>query len=296
MHSESTQENVASRSGLLPKPTALRVATQRAAHQVLDNPLVFDDPLAMKILRAAEDGPLSGDLSEYNIPLLKGLRASVVVRSKLAEDEWDRSRQCGIRQYVILGAGLDTFAYRDPCRDGSRIFEVDLPATQQWKRNCLRIAGIEEPAYLSFVPVDFEHSTLTDALAEAGFRADEPAFFSWLGVTMYLEEQAIMSTLRFIASLVPGSGVVFDYTVQPSLLLPRERKAMEVLAARAAQGGEPWKTFFDPTSLTKILHSLGFNDVEDYGPEQLNGRYFSGRTDGLRKSGVSRVVYAGVIE
>ncbi|MGA7879114.1 MAG: SAM-dependent methyltransferase [Desulfoferrobacter sp.] len=227
-------------------------------------------------------------MSQYNTPLLKGLRTSVVVRSRLAEDEWNRSRQCGTIQYVILGAGLDTFAYRN--RDSSRIFEVDLPATQQWKRNCLLTAGIEEPASLTFVPIDFERSALTKALGNAGFRMDEPAFFSWLGVTMYLEEDAIMTTLRFIAALVPGSAVVFDYTVVPSLLSPRERRAMEVLAARATEGGEPWKTFFEPASLAGMLYSLGFSEVEDHGPKQLNERYLSGRTDGLRKSGVSRLV------
>lgn len=294
MHLKSTEENAVNHSGPLLKPTALRVATQRAAHQLLDAPLVFEDPLALKILHAAEEDSLRGDLSQYNTPLLKGLRTSVVVRSRFAEDEWHRSRQRGIRQYVILGAGLDTFAYRNRHSGSSRIFEVDLPATQLWKRNCLRVAGIEEPDSLTFVPMDFERSTLADTLVESGFYADEPAFFSWLGVTMYLEEQAIVSTLRFIASLTPGSGVVFDYTVQPALLSPRERKAMEVLAARAAEGGEPWKTFFDPAFLTGMLHSLGFDEVADHGPEQLNERYLSGRTDGLRKSGVSRVICARV--
>jgi methyltransferase (TIGR00027 family) len=278
----------------VPKPTALRVATLRAAHQLLDAPLIFKDPLALKILSAAEGESLSSDPLQYNTPLFRGLRTSVAVRSRLAEDEWVQSKQRGIRQYVVLGAGLDTFAYRNLDQDGSRIFEVDLPETQQWKRGCLRAAGIKEPASLAFVAINFERSTLAEALEQAGFCHDEPAFLSWLGVTMYLEEEAITTTLRFIASLAPGSGVVFDYAVLPSLLSPRERRAVELLAARAAEHGEPWKTYFDPASVTAMLRSLGFSDVEDLGPEQLNERYLSGRKDGLRKSGVSRMVCARV--
>jgi methyltransferase (TIGR00027 family) len=260
---------------------------------LLDTPLVFEDPLAFRILGAAEEKSLRSDLSRYNIPLLKGLRISVVLRSRLAEDEWARSRTRGLRQFVILGAGLDSFAYRNPDQD-SRIFEVDLPATQQWKRDCLRAAGIEEPPSLTFVPINFERSTLAEALGQVGFSHDEPAFFSWLGVTMYLEEEAIVSTLCFIASLAPGSGLVFDYAVLPSLQSPTERRAMEYLAARVAEHGEPWKTYFDPASLAAMLRSLGFSKVEDLGPEQLNERYLSGRKDGLRKSGVSRLVCARV--
>jgi methyltransferase (TIGR00027 family) len=293
-NSRRSQGGMESRPDPAPKPTALRVATYRAAHQLLDAPLIFEDPLALKVLGAVEEESLRSDLARYNAPLLKGVRASVAVRSRLAEDEWARSKERGVRQYVILGAGLDTFAYRNGDRNGCRIFEVDLPATQQWKRNRLRAAGIAEPASLTFVPIDFERSTLSEALEKAGFRMDEPAFFSWLGVTMYLEEEAIMSTLRFIASLAPGSGVVLDYTVLPALLSPRERKAAETLAARTTEGGEPWKTFFDPALLIGMLHTLGFSEVEDFGPEQLNERYLSGRTDGLRKSGVSRMIRAEV--
>jgi methyltransferase (TIGR00027 family) len=293
-HFQRTQESGGNQADSVPKPSALRVATFRAAHQLLDTPLVFEDPLALKILGAAEEESLRSDPLLHNAPLLKGLRTSVVVRSRLAEDEWAQSKQRGIRQYVILGAGLDTFAYRNPDQDSSRIFEVDLPATQQWKRECLRAAGVREPASLIFVPVDFECCTLAEALGKAGFCQDEPAFFSWLGVMMYLEEEAIMKTLRFIASLAPGSSVIFDYVVPPSLLSPAERRAMEFLAARVAERGEPWKTFFEPAFLAGMLSSLGFSEVEDLGPEQLNDRYLSGRKDGLRKSGVSRLVCARV--
>jgi methyltransferase (TIGR00027 family) len=276
----------------VPKPSALRVAILRAAHQLLDTPLIFDDWLALQILGAGEEELLRSDPSRYNTPRLRGLRTSLVVRSRLAEDEWARSRQRGVRQYVILGAGLDTFAYRNQEDDGSRVFEVDLPATQQWKRNCLRVAAIAEPAWLTFVPIDFERSTLAAELKQATFDDSEPAFFSWLGVTMYLEEAAIMSTLHFIASLSPGSGVVFDYGVLPALLSAGERSSIELLSTRAAEQGERWKTCFDPTTFAGELRSLGFQEVEDLGPEQLHERYLSGRTDGLRKSGAARLICA----
>jgi methyltransferase (TIGR00027 family) len=288
------QERADSESAATPKPSALRVAVFRAAHQLLDTPLVFEDPLAVRILGAKEEAALRSDPLRYNAPLLKGLRTSVVVRSRLAEDEWARSRERGLRQYVILGAGLDTFAYRQGDGEGSRVFEVDLPETQEWKRACLRAASIDEPLSLSFVPTDFERSTLAEALEEAGFRKDRPAFFSWLGVSMYLDEEAVFATLSFIASLPPGSGVVFDYAVDSSLLSPRELKARETLMARVAEHGEPWKTHFTPEFLAGKLRALGFGEVEDWGPEEINGRYLSGREDGMRKSGVSRMICARV--
>jgi methyltransferase (TIGR00027 family) len=277
-----------------PKPSALRVAILRAAHQLLDVPLVFEDALALRILSTVEQESLRSDPWQYNTPRLKGLRASVVVRSRLAEEEWARSKGCGVRQYVILGAGLDTFAYRNQDHGRIRIFEVDFPAMQQWKRDCLRVAGMKEPASLTYVPVDFERATLAEGLGHAAFCCREPAFFSWLGVTMYLQEGAVMNTLRFIASLAPGSGVVFDYGVHPALLSPMDRSRMEFLAARAAAHGEDWKAYFDPSSLLEALRSLGFDQVEDLGPERLNERYLSDRTDGLRKSGVSRMICARI--
>jgi methyltransferase (TIGR00027 family) len=276
----------------VPKPSALRVAILRAAHQLLDAPLIFDDRLALQILGAGEEALLRSDPSKYDTSRLRGLRTSLVVRSRLAEDEWARSRRRGVRQYVILGAGLDTLAYRDQEDDGSRIFEVDLPATQEWKRHCLRVAAIPEPARLTFVPIDFERSTLAAELKQATFDENAPAFFSWLGVTMYLEEAAIISTLRFVASLSPGSGVVFDYGVLPALLSAGERSSIELLSTRAAEQGEHWKTFFDPTIFAGQLRSLGFQEVEDLGPEQVYERYLAGRTDGLRKSGAARLICA----
>jgi methyltransferase (TIGR00027 family) len=294
MRIESRDQEGRGSAELPPKLSALRVATLRAAHQLLDTPLVFEDPLALRILGPTEAESLRKDPQKYDTPRLRGLRASLVIRSRLAEDEWALSKLKGVRQYVILGAGLDTFAYRSQEQESSRIFEVDLPAAQRWKRDCLTVANITEPAGLVYVPIDFERSTLAEGLLKAGFRDHEPAFFSWLGVTMYLEEDAVMSTLHFIASLPSRSGVVFDYGVLPALLSASERSSLQLFAAKAAEHGERWKTYFDPGILTQHLRSSGFSEVEDLGPRQLNDRYLSARHDGLRKGGAARLIRATV--
>jgi methyltransferase (TIGR00027 family) len=277
-----------------PKLSALSVAILRAAHQLLDDPLVFEDPLALSILGAAAEESLRSAVPRCEASQLKGYRASLVARGRLAEDEWAQAQQSGVSQYVILGAGLDTFAYRNPDHARCRIFEVDLPDMTQWKRECLRMAGIEEPDALTFVPTDFECDSPAEALRQAGFDQDAPAFFSWLGVAMYLDEETIMDTLRVVGSLATGSGIVFDYAVHPNYLSPRAQQVMEQLDKRMAEQGEPWRTHLDPASLREMLCELGFTDVEEFGPEQTNARYFSGRTDGLRKGSLTRMIRARV--
>jgi methyltransferase (TIGR00027 family) len=276
-----------------PKPSAQSVATLRAAHQLLDSPLILKDPIALSILGSEDEAALRDNPEQHNNPMAKALRTSVVVRSRLAEDEWEKAAQNGAGQYVILGAGLDTYAYRRAHHTG-RIFEVDLPDTQQWKRDCLRAAGIRIPDCLTYVPLDFEHFTLEQALSQAGLRKENPAFFSWLGVAVYLEEEAFMNTLRFIASCASGSAVVFDYLIPPSTMTQVERIGFETISSAIAERGEHFKTFLEPTSLAGKLHSLGFSEANNLSPEHLHERYLSGRTDGLRLGGVSRLMHAVV--
>jgi len=276
-----------------PKPSAKAVAMLRAAHQLLDRPLILDDPVALNILGKEDETFLRYNVEQYNNPMAKALRTSVVVRSRLAEDEWKKSAKHGVGQYVILGAGLDTYAYRCEHHQ-ARIFEVDLPDTQQWKRDCLADAGIWPPDCLTYVPLDFEHFTLAQTLAQAGFRNEDPAFFSWLGVAVYLEEEALMNTLRFIASCAPGSAVVFDYLIPPSMMTQVERIGLETLSSAIAERGEHFKTFLDPASLAEKLLSLGFNSATNLIPDQLHERYLSGRRDGLRLGGAGRHMHAVV--
>jgi methyltransferase (TIGR00027 family) len=277
-----------------PKPSAHRVAISRAAHQLIDAPVLFEDPLAIRIIGDVDAAALRHNPDKHKNQTDIGMRASLVVRSRLAEDTWETAQQAGVRQYVLLGAGLDTFAYRRPENHAGRVFEVDLPATQQWKRTCLLEAGIAEPDFVSYVPLDFERTTLADALAQAGFQHDKPALFAWLGVTVYLDAAAVLQTLRFIASCAPGSGVVFDYCIDPALLSPMEQMGIDVLAAQFAAYGEPWKSLYDPAVLEETMRSLGFAAIENLDADELNERYLTGRDDGLRLSGICSLMRASV--
>lgn len=276
-----------------PKPSAQLVAMQRAAHQLLDHPRVLDDPLALRILGEADAAAVHAHPDQYLNTTSRALRTSLVVRSRLAEDECASAVASGVRQCVILGAGLDTYAYRqnDP---ELRVFEVDLPATQQWKRDCLQAAKIPVPDSLTYVPIDFETATLSQGLAEAGFDPDRPAFFIWLGVVMYLEDPAVTDTLRFIANCAPGSTVVFDYVVPAESLPPMLRAPMHMMAKHLAERGEPWKSYFEPAALAHQLGKLGFTRVRNLTPHELNQRYLSDRQDGMQLGGLSRLMHATV--
>jgi len=269
-----------------PSRTAYRVAMHRAAHQLFDHPRIFDDPLAVSIAGLDDASELRAERGRLQTPTARHLRAFMAVRSRYAEDQLSHAIGHGVRQYVVLGAGLDTYAYRRPeAVDGLRVFEVDHPATQAWKRDRLAHGRIPIPGSLTFVPVDFEHQTLAAALVAAGFRTDQPAFFAWLGVVMYLTLEAATSTLAFIGSLPTESGVTFDYAISRNALTWMERMAADALAARVARAGEPFRLFFEPAELAQMLANLGFGRLEDLGTAELNARYFHERTDGLRIGG-----------
>ena len=261
--------------------TALRVAHRRAIHQLLDHPPVLNDPVAVPIL-----GPeFAFDRDAEMHPWSRAFRAFMVARSRYAEDQLAKAVRAGVRQYVVLGAGLDTFACRNPF-EHLRVFEVDFPATQEWKRALLggvaaALPGGVIPETLRFVPLDFEHKTLAAGLVEAGFDASEAAFFGWLGVVPYLTRGAFQSTIETIATLPPGSGVSFDYGLAPHSLSPARRVAFDALAARVAAAGEPFRLFFTPEELEDELGSAGFHRVEQLDSGELNRRYFRDRSDGL---------------
>jgi methyltransferase (TIGR00027 family) len=262
--------------------TADRVAERRAAHQVRDRPLVFEDPLALRIIRPE----VARELREHpprheSSPLAPYLRAFFAMRSRFAEDALAEAVASGVRQYVVLGAGFDTFAYRNPFPD-LRVFEVDHPATQATKRERLAIGEIAIPPSLTFVAIDFATTALDDALRAAGFDAAAPAFFAWLGVVPYLERAAIDQTLSFIASLPAGTAVVFDYSVPPESLPWMSRLVVHRMAKRVAAAGEPWKTYLDPQDLLRDLRVLGFSNAEDFDGDALNRRFFARRRDGLK--------------
>ncbi len=280
------RQGIASRS-------ALAVASLRAAHQLLDEPLVHPDPIALPLLGPPAEAALRGDPFVLNDPLSRGLRAALVVRSRFVEDQLSRCVAVGVRQYLVLGAGLDTFAYRNPYRnEGLRVFEVDHPGTQGWKQQLLAEAGIDVPASLTFVAADFECDDLGGALQRSGFRADQPACISWMGVTMYLTADGVLRTLRTLAAFAAGSCLCFDHRVPVSMLNPIERAVSEVVAQQAAAVGEPWLSTFDPVQLQGRLLRLGFSSARSATPDELNERYFARRKDGLRTGGSARIMCA----
>ncbi len=280
----------------------------RAAHWLLDDePKILRDAFALGLsgiesetaLRAAIDR-MQAAFAQRASPglayaLVRHLRASVTLRSRYTEDELSKALARGVRQYVILGAGLDSFAYRRRDLAGVvRVFEVDHPATQQWKQTRLRELQIELPPNLTFIPINFEKQTLAEALRAGDYRPQEPAFFSWLGVTGYLTEEAIFKTLQEVAAAAPGSEIVFGYGVRETLLDEESRQMRAVLKERVAAQGEPTLSLFEPTSLAARVKALGFAQVWDFGPEAANAHYFAGRADGLRVAPLTQLMKARV--
>jgi len=259
--------------------TALRVAIRRAAHQLMDQPPVLDDPIAVRLV-----GPgFARDMERAQHKVARDFRAFMAARSRFVEDHLAQAVAQGVTQYVVLGAGLDTFAWRNPFPE-LRIFEVDFPATQAWKQGMLEEAGLETPVGLTFVPLDFEHKTLAAGLRDATFDAEKAAFFGWLGVVPYLTLEAFRATLGDIARMPQGSGVGFDYGLSPEVLGPLRRLALQALAERVASAGEPFKLLFTPDEIERELGQAGFVRIEQCDSKRLNALYFSGRADGLKLS------------
>ncbi|TMK45346.1 MAG: class I SAM-dependent methyltransferase [Alphaproteobacteria bacterium] len=261
-----------------PSQTARRTAAYRAIHQTLEGGTIFRDPYASRILDAATLATL-GEMAAD--PSLKPMRLFIAARSRYSEDALGASVARGVRQVVVLGAGLDTFSLRNPfAGQGVRVFEVDFPATQQWKRERLREAALALPGWLTFAPVDFERQSIAEGLAQSGFRVDQPAFFQWLGVVPYLTRQAISDTLDFIAG-IPRAEFVFDYA-EPFENYPPDRRAHIMgVAETAAARGEPWLSQFDPAELSKLLYDKGFRLVEDLGLAELSDRYYGALKAGI---------------
>lgn len=265
-----------------PSEAAYRCAMSRARHQVSDRHRILDDPIALKILDASSAAEIQCTARHTGNPMERALRIALAARSRIAEDELHRAVSRGVRQYVILGAGFDTFAYRNPYPASQlRVFEVDHPATQAWKRDRLADSKIALPASVTFTAVDFETQILAERLRETGFRLDQPAFFSWLGVTVYLSRDTVMATMRHIADTMPkGSTVILDYVLHPSALTFFERMVLAGMSWRYARLGEPWKTTFRPDEFACDIAALGFSRVEDLDADAINERLKLPRTGG----------------
>ena len=256
--------------------TALMVARQRAAHQLLDHGSILHDPFALKILGESQEDVLQFANAH---PVASLGRLFTAARSRIAEDALAKAVERGMRQIVILGAGLDTFALRNPhAAQQTCIYEVDHPATQAVKRERLAQAQIQPPPRLVFVPVDFEQDDLEEKLAGAGFQQNSPAFFTWLGVVPYLTQDAIDRTLDYIAS-IPDSEVVFDYMEPPEAFSAELRQLEKMRAEQLKKMDERSVCRFEPAAIAAILHSHGFRAVEDISFQQIALRFGSAIQD-----------------
>ncbi|MBB2945299.1 methyltransferase (TIGR00027 family) [Actinoplanes lutulentus] len=241
-----------------PSKTAWSAARYRAAHQIIEQGRIFADPLAVPMLGEAQ-ADLLADAPR------RAMRLFIAARTRFAEDAIAAAVGRGVRELVILGAGLDTFAYRNP-HPGLRVTEVDHPDTQAWKRKRLAETGIAIPESVRYAGVDFEKETIEIGL-------DGPAFFLWLGVVPYLSADGFAETLAFVAA-GEGNEVAFDYAQSPERMAGARRAALEERAARVAKLGEPWLTYFEPEDIGADLRERGFTEIEDLGPSALAARYF----------------------
>ena len=280
--------------------TALITAYCRAYHATHDDPKIFDDALADLMFTPEEHIAFDKNLAE-TLALINPERAArrpdqatalawvvqthngpiTLSRSRYTEDRLVELIERGVRQYVILGAGLDTFAFRrSDLLERVQVFEVDHPATLAMKHERLAILGRPYPPQLHFVAVDFATEQLADALPAAGYDPHQLSCFSWLGVTYYLTRAAVMDTLRAVASIAPaGSSILFDYLDADAFVPERAARRVQVLQAIAARVGEPMQTGFEPQTLAAELQTVGFQLAEDLGPAEIEARYFQGRTD-----------------
>ena len=275
-----------------PDGTAVRVALWRALHVRVDPPPhVLQDEVGLR-LAAPDDGWRDrGDMDPH---VTSRYRAGIVARARFVEDLVVEQAGHGVGQYVILGAGLDTFAQRRPeVAARLRVFEVDQPAAQAWKRRRLAELGLDIPGHLRLVPVDFEaDEPWWERLSAAGFDAGRPAVVASAGVSMYLTEEANAATLQRLASLAPGSTVVMTFLRPVELMDEEERPGFRAVVEGARAAGTPFVSFFSPPRILALARDAGFRDARHVAATTLNERYFSGRADGLRTSSGEELLVA----
>lgn len=278
----------------------------RAAHVMMDDePKILDDKFALKLCglpdsatfhtaMAGMEQNLSSKFPDLPVKtILEAVRSGIIVRSRIAEQRLIEAIERGISQYVILGAGLDSSAYRlAEVANKLHVFEVDFPATQLWKLARLKDVDPQLLDLATFVSVDFEKESLFERLTQNGFDPAKSTFFSWLGVVWYLSDEAIFTTLENITSLECDSEVVFEYPIATELVYPVDRQVMEMLTQTGAERGEPFRAGFDPVDLVCRVKGLGFDTVEDLSPARMQELYFQNRADNLRMPGIGHFMSA----
>lgn len=266
-----------------PDSTAERVALWRAIHAQVDQlPHVLDDEVGLRLAAPAGDWRQRPDMDPVST---SGFRGAIVARARFIEDLVTELVDQGVGQYVLLGAGLDTFAQRRPeIASRLQIFEVDRPGPQGWKRQRLIELGFGVPEWLNLVPVDFEVDSWWEKLATAGFDAGKPAFVASTGVSMYLSKEANAATLHQIALLAPGSTLAMTFLLPQELLDPEDRSGLQMAENGARASGTPFLSFFAPGEMLALAHEADFQDARHVPISDLAERYFAGRTDGFRPS------------
>ncbi|MGH7329928.1 MAG: class I SAM-dependent methyltransferase, partial [Polyangiaceae bacterium] len=257
-------------------------ALWRALHVEVDAPpYVFEDAVGMKLLAPPEDWRARGDMHPQGIA---PFRASIVARARFIEDLVEERAAAGVDQYVLLGAGIDTFAQRRPeLASRMRVFEIDRPGPQEWKRARLVELGFGVPECLRFVPVDFESGrSWREALLAAGFDEQKPAVVASTGVSMYLSRETNMATLGDVASFAPGSTFAMTFLLPLELADPDVRPGLEMAAKGARASGTPFVSYFTPDDIALMAKNAGFREAHHVSADALAERYFSGRADGLR--------------
>ena len=267
-----------------PDQTAVRVALWRAMHVQLDGPPhVLEDEIGLRLADPADGWR---DRPDMHPVFTSGFRASMVTRARFIEDLLAERAAAGTGQYVLLGAGLDTFAQRRPgLASRLTLFEVDQPGTQAWKRQRLTDLGYGIPGWLRLVPVDFEGgASWRDEVAAAGFDASRPAVVASTGVSMYLTREANAATLRDLATLAPGSTVAMTFVLPLDLVDEQDRQGWTIAENGARSSGTPFISFFTPAEFLGLAREAGFTDVRHVSGRELGERYLAGRSDGLRVS------------
>jgi methyltransferase (TIGR00027 family) len=279
-----------------PSQTALAAAAARAAHLVVDQePLIFRDPVAADLIGEPGAEMVGYHRSSGDHIVLAGTRAQVTVRSRYTEQVLSELAGRGLTQYVILGAGLDSFAHRSPLATRIRVFEVDHPATQQWKRDLLAAAQLTPPDGLAFVGVDLENQPLVDRLAAQGFDPSTPALVSWLGVSFYLSREAVAATLAAVGGLAAGSELIMEYALPPEQRDETGQAYADFALPVAAERGEPWRSFFTPEQLSDLLAANGLTVAEQVRQQDAIPAALWRRSDALRPADLCRLVRATVM-
>jgi len=278
-----------------PSFSALAAAAARAAHLLVDGPpAIFADTLAAALLGDRAEELIAYHRRHGAHPVLAGARVQVTCRSRYAEDALARAAGAGVTQYVILGAGLDSFAYRGGPAGRVRVFEVDHPASQRVKRAALAAAGIEVPDSVRFVPADLAVDPLARCLAAAGFDAAAPAVVSWLGVTMYLTSEAVAQTLAAVAGLAPGTELIADYLLPPDARDEAGALYGTLVAQASAERGEPWLSCFTPGQMADLAARAGFGPVRAVSQRDAIPAGLWQRADSLRPAALAVLLHGTV--